>query len=154
MKPGLFSLLKIAAKKSQPQHNDFLDEHFSISPKWKDFRTKLKSPTFIEAVRQDTRANEKLIRYAENNGRHAQAKNVPVFKVPSQSSSIAYTVKYHPSIDEYSCNCGDWIHSRSHQENKENKNCKHIKLIKEREDNKLKKMATKNAAIYLMNFFS
>lgn len=132
MKPGLLTFLsKIAAAKSQPQHEEFLDEHFSLSPQWKSFKQKLRSKSFVEAVKQDTRSDDKLKRYSEANAKHVQARGVPTFPVPSQSSgSTKYNVKYHPDIDRYSCNCGDWVHARSHQTGKKQQDCKHIWLVK------------------------
>lgn len=131
MRPGLFSFLeKIAAERSQPQHEEFLDEHFGISPAWKDFKKKLRSKSFVEAVKQDPRADDKLKRYSEANGLHLRARNVPSFPVPSQSKAGSYTVKYHPSVGRYSCNCGDWVHARSHQTGKTKQDCKHIWLVK------------------------
>jgi predicted nucleic acid-binding Zn finger protein len=131
MMPGLFSFLeKVAAEYSQPQHEDFLDEHFSISPQWKAFRKKTRAKSFVEAVRQDTRSDEKLKRYSEANGKHLRARGVPAFKVLSQSSNKDYTVKYHADDGRFSCSCGDWIHARSHQTGKSRQDCKHIKSIK------------------------
>lgn len=131
MKPGLFSFLtKLAATPIRPQDSEFLDEHFGVSPKWKAFRQKLKAQTFVQAVKQDTRSDEKLKRYSEANGKHLRARGVPTFPVPSQSSGKTYTVKYHPDDGRYSCNCGDWIHARSHQTSKPRQDCKHIWLVK------------------------
>ncbi len=131
MRPGLFSFLeKVSAPQAQPQHQEFLDEHFSVNARWKDFRKKLKSSTFVSAVKQDTRSDEKLKRYSEANGKHLRARGVPTFPVPSQSSSKTYNVKYHPDDGRYSCNCGDWIHARSHQTAKRKQDCKHIWLVK------------------------
>jgi hypothetical protein len=97
MRPGLLNFLeKVSAAHSQPQHEEFLDEHFSVTPQWKAFRKKLKAKSFVEAVKQDTRSDEKLKRYSEANGKHLRAHGVPTFPVPSQSSGKSYTVKYHP----------------------------------------------------------
>lgn len=132
MRPGLFSLLKSAASKlvPPPKVQEFLDQHFvdTDPDRWKAFKKKLVSPTFVDAIGQDERADRKLRRYAENNGRHVQARGVPTYKVPSQSSSRSYTVKYHPSIGHFSCNCGDWVHVQS-TKNK-GADCKHIKQLK------------------------
>lgn len=137
MKPGLFKFLtKVAAPQAQPKHQEFLDEHFSINPAWKDFKKKLRSKSFVEAVKQDTRADEKLKRYSEGNARHVQARGVPTFPVPSQSSGKSYNVKYHPDINRFTCNCGDWVHKKSHEENKTQQDCKHIWLVKNELKNK------------------
>lgn len=157
MKPGLFSFLeKISAPLAHPQHQEFLDEHFSIAPQWGTFKKKLKSKTFVEAVKQDTRADDKLKRYSEANGKHLQARGVPTFTIPSMSSTGKYTVKYHPDIDRFTCNCGDWVYKRSHQQRKPNKDCKHITLIKTQlktsgrsEEDLVKKAALSRAALTL-----
>lgn len=132
--PKYYSKLELihkeAALQAQPKHQEFLDEHFSVSPRWKDFRNKLKSKAFVSAVKQDTRSDDKLKRYSEANGKHLRARGVPTFPVPSQSSSKSYAVKYHPDDGRYSCNCGDWVHARSHQTAKRNQDCKHIWLVK------------------------
>lgn len=131
MKPGLLSFLtKVSAVKAQPQHQEFLDEHFSVSPAWKDFKKKLRSKSFVEAVKQDTRSDEKLKRYSEANGKHLRARGVPTFPVPSQSGPGSYNVKYHPDDGRYSCNCGDWVHARSHKTHRKQQDCKHIWLVK------------------------
>lgn len=135
MRPGLFQLHKLAmATKLQPSpaHQEFLDSHFSEpgTAKWKAFKNKLRSSAFVSAVKQDDRADSKLKRYSEMNSRHMRAKDVPVFKVPSQSSSKMYTVKFHPDVDRYTCNCGDWVHVRSVQTRKAKKDCKHVQMVK------------------------
>lgn len=158
MRPGLFQLLtKLAAQKAQPQHQEFLDEHFSISPQWASFKKKLRSPSFVEAVKQDTRADDKLKRYSEGNGLHVQARGVPTFPVPSQSSGKWYTVKYHPESDRFTCNCGDWVHKRSWQEKKRQGECKHVQLVRMELKNKgteakdlVKQAALGRAAIELL----
>ncbi len=131
MKPGLFKLLtKLAASEApKPAIQQFLDDHFSVSPNWKGFKNKLVSKKFVEAVKQDTRADKKLKRYSEMNGKHMQAKGVPVFPVPSQSRTGSYNVKFHPDIDRFSCNCGDWVHQRSWRTGQRTQDCKHIKLV-------------------------
>lgn len=135
MREGLLTFLidmqKLAATQTHPQHDEFLDEHFSLSPQWRTFKKKLRSKSFLEAVKQDSRSDDKLKRYSEANSRHLRARGVPTFPVMSQSGSTKdYTVKYHADIDRFSCNCGDWIHSRSHQTRKTNQDCKHIRHVK------------------------
>ena len=121
----------MAKAKKPEEFQPFLDEHFNTpeTAKWKAFRKKLVSPAFIQAVKKDERADSKLKRYAENNGRHMQAKGVPVYKVPSQTSSKSYTVKFHPAQQTFSCNCGDWIHKQS-TKTKKDKECKHVAMLK------------------------
>lgn len=105
----------------------FLDGHFT-NPEWGDFKKKLRSPKFVSAVAQDDRADDKLKRYAENNGRHLQAKGAPTYKVPSQSGGKPYTVKFHSDIDSFSCDCGDWIHKQSTKGT--GGECKHVRRLK------------------------
>lgn len=135
MRIGLLTFLtemqKLSGVRAQPQHDEFLDSHFSLSPQWKTFKKKLRSPSFVSAVKQDLRSDDKLKRYSEANAKHVQAKGVPSFSVPSMSGSRkSYSVKYHTDIDRYSCNCGDWVHARSHQTNETSQDCKHIKHVK------------------------
>lgn len=131
MTPGLFNILeKVSAVKIRPQDQEFLDEHFSLSPAWKDFRKKLKAKSFVEAVKEDPRSDSKLKRYSEANGMHLRDRKVPAFPVPSQSSNKTYNVKYHPQTGRFSCSCGDWVHARSHQTAKTKQDCKHIWLVK------------------------
>lgn len=139
MKPGLLSLLtKLSAVRIRPQDAEYLDEHFGVSANWKDFRKRLKTKAFVDAVKQDTRSDSKLKRYSEANGKHLRARGVPTFQVPSQSSGKNYTVKFHPDGGRFSCSCGDWIHSRSHQSGKTKQDCKHVWLVK----NELKQSGT------------
>ncbi len=117
--------------KKPEEYQGFLDHHF-VTPetaKWRAFRKKLISPGFVQAVKKDDRSDTKLRRYAENNGRHMQAKGVPVYKVPSQTSSKTYTIKFHPDQQAFSCNCGDWVHKQS-TKSKKDKECKHITRLK------------------------
>lgn len=135
MRSGLLTFLtdmqKLAAPQSQPQHEEFLDDHFSLSPKWRTFKKKLRSPSFVAAVKQDLRADDKLKRYSDANAKHVQARGVPTFAIPSMSgSSKKYSVKYHSDINRFSCNCGDWVHARSHQTGNTQQDCKHIKHVK------------------------
>lgn len=127
----LRTIHKEAGIKVQPKHQEFLDEHFGVSPAWKKFRAKLRSPSFVDAVKADTRSDKKLQRYSDGNGKHLQARGVPTFPVPSQSSgSKSYDVKYHSDIDRFTCNCGDWIHKRSWRQGQTTRDCKHIWLVK------------------------
>jgi hypothetical protein len=122
------ALTKTAMATSRSQHQEFLDTHFDSDPNWKTFKRKLTSPQFVQMVKKDPRADPKLKRYSENNGRHQQAKGVPTFKVPSQTSSKTYTVKKH-SDETFSCNCGDWVHKQSTKAKKD-KECKHVARVK------------------------
>ncbi len=123
------ALTKTAMATSRTQHQGFLDQHFESDPNWKTFKRKLTSPQFVQLVKKDPRADAKLKRYSENNARHLQAKGVPTYKVPSQTSSKSYTVKQH-SDDSFSCNCGDWVHKQSTKSQKGKQECKHIAMLK------------------------
>jgi hypothetical protein len=157
MNKGLFSILeKVSAPQAQPQHQDFLDEHFSISPNWKEFKNKLRSKTFVEAVNQDTRSDDKLKRFSTEIGRHVQARGVPNFQIPSASKAGSYLVKYHADTERFSCNCGDWTYARSHRLQRSQKDCKHIKQVKydmakngQTEEDLVKKAALCRAALKL-----
>ena len=153
MMPQLFQMLtKLAAIATSKDHQEFLDDHFvdTGTAKWKTFKNKLTSPKFVAAVRQDERADSKLKRYSENNARHMQAKGIPSYKVPSQSSGKSYTVKYHPDIKKYSCNCGDWVHKQSTKG--KGGDCKHVQMLKLelRAQGKAKTAARGNAAAILL----
>ncbi len=130
MNPGLLNILIKLSAKNQPQHHEFLDDHFNTNPQWQTFKKKLRSPSFVEAIQQDIRSDEKLKRYSEANSKHIRTRGVPTFPVPSQSGNKPYTVKYHPDIDRFSCNCGDWSYTRSHQTGRSQQDCKHIKSVK------------------------
>jgi hypothetical protein len=137
MHAGLFNFLKTAGIKVQPKHLEFLDQHFGVDPAWKTFRAKLRSPSFVDAVKADTRSDNKLKRYSEGNAKHLQARGIPTFPVPSQSDgSKTYDVKYHPDIDRFTCNCGDWIHKRSWRKGQGTRDCKHVWLVKNELKNK------------------
>jgi len=135
----LKTIHKEAGLRVLPKHQEFLDEHFSVDPKWKAFRAKLRSKSFVEAVKADTRADSKLKRYSDGNAKHLQARGVPTFPVPSQSDGgKSYAVKYHADVDRFTCNCGDWIHKRSWRQGQKTRDCKHIWLVK----NELKNQGT------------
>lgn len=132
MKPGLFSILeKIAATEApKPETQEFLDSHFSLKRDWRQFKNKLVSKKFVEAVKNDPRADKKLQRYVELNGKHMQAKGGPVYPVPSMTGTGSYNVKYHSDLNRFSCNCGDWVHQRSWRKGQKTMDCKHIKAVK------------------------
>lgn len=164
MRPGLFQLHKQAMATNlqpSPAHQEFLDQHFvdSGTAKWKAFKNKLRSPAFVAAVKQDDRADKKLKRYSEMNSKHMTARGVPMFKVPSQSSSKMYTVKFHPDAGRYTCNCGDWVHVRSVQARKTKQDCKHVQMVKQelqatgrRPEQEMEKRARGRAAATLRSF--
>ncbi len=116
--------MAIEGVKIKPQYQAFLDEHFSISPKWDDFHKKLKNKSFVTAVQQDTRSNDKLKAFVDAVSMREQAKG-PAVKALSDVSG-SYKVRYHPEHDRFSCTCPDWTFKRSVS----GADCKHIDRIK------------------------
>lgn len=123
MNRKLFEFIKISA--APPQEK--LDDHFGSmdSKKWSRFKRDLRSKRFVEAVKQDDRADEKLKRFAEMNHLHKTGKG-PSFSMPSESSGKKYTIKYHEGIDRYSCSCPDWAMIRSSRGG----DCKHVSKLR------------------------
>src|SRR5689334_5962055 len=103
--------MAIDAVKIQPEHQEFLDTHFGISPQWGDFHKKLKDRAFVDAVSVDTRSDDKLRAFAQAIGMRDQSGN-KALKVPSDVSG-SYRVKYHPEVKRFSCTCPDWTYKRS-----------------------------------------
>lgn len=123
MNRGLYQLLKLAA----PSIQEKLDQHFDYEgngKKWAKFRYNLRSKGFANAAKADPRADEKLRRYVEMNHLHKAGKG-PTIAFKSDSGK-RYTIKYHDSIDRYSCSCPDWVIKRSTQGG----DCKHIEDLK------------------------
>jgi len=112
-----------------PKHQEFLDEHFSIEPQWKRFQKKLKNKQFSEAVRQDTRSDPKLRRFAKMIGLRQQSKSRGV-KVPGDTGR-KYRIKFHPENGRFSCSCGDFTYVRSVKRKGPSGECKHIKRMKQ-----------------------
>jgi hypothetical protein len=133
MKPGLFKLMsKFAAEKAPSEaHQAFLDNHFTEpdKSKWDSFKEKLRSKSFVSAVKQDDRADQKLKRFAQSLNEHMTGKG-PAYNVPSQTSTRDYQVKFHPSTGAFSCSCGDWTYARSTKASKNLRECKHITQLK------------------------
>jgi len=123
MNRGLFQLLKLAA----PSIQEKLDQHFDREGdgrKWATFRNNLRSKGFANAAKSDARADDKLRRYVEMNHLHKTGKGPTVsFK---GDSGKRYHIKYHESINRYSCSCPDWTIKRS----TEGGDCKHISELK------------------------
>ncbi len=74
--------MAIDAAKIEPEHQGFLDNHFSIAPNWDDFRKNLKDKSFTNAVIADTRSNDRLKIFAQAISMRDQSKG-KVFKAPS-----------------------------------------------------------------------
>lgn len=124
MNPGLFSFLKLATPKIQEK----LDQHFDTSgdgKKWTAFKQNLRSKGFAEAAKSDPRADEKLKKYVEMVHLHKTGKG-PTFPVKSDDSNKRYVVKYHPSVERFTCSCPDWTIKHS----VDGGDCKHIKKLK------------------------
>lgn len=117
--------MAIEGVKIKQQYQDFLDEHFSISPRWDDFHKKLKSKSFVTAVQHDTRSDDKLKAFVSAVSMREQAKG-PAVKAPSDTSG-EYKIRYHPEHDRFSCTCPDWTFKRSVS----GADCKHISRLKE-----------------------
>jgi hypothetical protein len=125
----------------EPKHQEFLDEHFGISPQWKQFHRKLRGKHFASAVMQDTRSDKKLKRFTKNFGTRQQSKS-PGVEVPGDTGA-KYKIKYHPELDRFSCGCGDWTYARSVKNKGRGGDCKHIKRMKWRAKRRaMKKMAS------------
>lgn len=116
--------MAIEAEKIDPLHQNFLDMHFGISPQWTDFHKKLKDPSFISAVKSDTRSDDKLKAFVQAVGMRDQAKGKSV-KAPSDSNG-SYKIKYHPQANRFSCTCPDWTYKQSVGGGE----CKHIQRMK------------------------
>jgi predicted nucleic acid-binding Zn finger protein len=112
-----------------PKDQEFLDEHFSISPAWKQFHKNLKKPQFVSTVRQDSRADNKLKRFARMVGTRQQSKAKPVAVVGD--SGKKYKVKYHPEAGRFSCSCPDWTYKRSVRNKGAGGECKHISRLRQ-----------------------
>lgn len=122
MRTGLFSFLKLAAPAQEK-----LDLHFSApgdGKKWAVFRRELKSKGFLKAVEGDDRSDDKLKLFAQMVHFHKTGKG-PTFPITGDSGK-RYTVKYHPSIERFTCSCPDWTIKRSTV----GEDCKHIKKLK------------------------
>lgn len=121
MNQKLFNFLKLASGSQEK-----LNQHFSApgdGKKWAVFRRELKSKGFVKAIESDDRADAKLKQFARMVHLHKTDK-VPAFRVQGDSGK-QYTVKYHPSIERYSCSCPDWTIKHS----VDGGDCKHVKKL-------------------------
>lgn len=123
--------MAIEAVKIAPEHQNFLDEHFGVSPRWDALQRKTKNPSFVDAVQADTRSDDKLKMFVTALAMREQAKG-PAVKAPSDVSG-SYKVRYHPAQDRFSCSCPDWTYKRSIS----GADCKHITRIKDASKEKL-----------------
>lgn len=128
--------MAIEGVKIQPQHQNYLDEHFGVSPKWDDFHKKLKDKSFVTAIGADTRTDDKLKAFVSAVAMREQAKG-PSVKAPSDVSG-SYKVRYHPEHDRFSCTCPDWTFKRSVS----GADCKHIDRLKSSAKDSLMKKAS------------
>lgn len=127
------------AKPISPQHAEFLDEHFGVSPQWKAFHRKVRSEKFVNAVKSDTRSDRKLKRFAKMIGMRERSKQEGLSIMGDSGKS--YTVKYHPEAKRFSCSCGNWTYKRSVKNRGRGGNCKHIDRMKSTMKNDLQKVA-------------
>jgi len=119
----------MAAKPILPQHQEFLDEHFGgMSPQWKKFHRNLRSPQFVDTVRQDTRSDRKLRRFSKMVGLRQQSKQ-PGLSARGDSGK-SYRIKFHPEAKRFSCSCKDWTYRRSVKNRGKSGDCKHINRMK------------------------
>jgi hypothetical protein len=128
MRRAFTEILKTAFPKAPPKvYQEKLDEHFSStdSKKWKTFQRNLKSKSFVKAVIQDDRSDDKLKRFSQMVNMHQTGKG-PSVRVPSQTDGRWYTVKYHEEPNRWSCSCPDWTYVQCL---KKKGNCKHIDLV-------------------------
>ena len=136
MTSGLFAILKRASEadvsklQPKPKYQSMLDQHFSVHEPvdWRNFRKAVRSKEFVNALKSDERADDKLKRYAEAMNLHYTNKSGEAFTVPGHGKN--YTVKFHPQVERYTCSCPDWSYARSHQVDKDKQDCKHIKMVK------------------------
>ncbi len=133
MTPGLFSILTkhAAALQPKPDHQEILDKTFGSheQSRWRDFRRATRSKAFVNALKTDERADDKMKRYADAMYLHfAGGRKGETFTVPGKQKN--YTVKFHAAQDKFTCSCPDWGYARSHQTNKGQQDCKHIKMVK------------------------
>src|SRR5258708_1304420 len=115
------------------KHDLALDEHFGTNDtsRWSAFHKNIKSKGFREALKSDERADPKLKRFTAMMGRHHSMKGGVKFQSPSGQ---AYTIKYHPDIQRYSCSCKDWVYTKSHKlRSSSSTDCKHIQELKSQE---------------------
>ena len=112
------------AKPILPQHTEFLDEHFGVDPRWKEFHRKLRSKKFVDAIKQDTRSNRKLKRFSRMVGLRQQTKQKGL--LIAGDSGKSYRIKYHPEAKRFSCSCKDWTYKRSTRNRGRTGDCKHI----------------------------
>lgn len=114
-----------------PQHQEFLDEHFQagVPSDWRAFHRKLRSKSFVESVRQDPRSDPKLKRFVKMVG-YRQSSNQPGVPVVGDAGTT-YKVRYHPEAQRFSCSCKDWTYARSHKRQGPSANCKHINRVRE-----------------------
>ena len=111
------------------EHQEFLDDHFGVSPQWKSFHRNLRKPEFGDAVRQDTRSDRKLKRFTKMVGMRQQSKQ-PGLKA-SGDTGKTYRIKYHPEAKRFSCSCNDWTYKRSVKNRGAGGECKHINRMKD-----------------------
>jgi len=110
---------------NQEKYQERAEEHFSSTDtsRWKPFRKNLRAKSFVAAVKNDDRADDRLKNFAENVGRHLRASG----GTKVQGAGGTYTVKFHPVTGRYSCSCGDWVYTKAPLETGD---CKHIRQVR------------------------
>jgi hypothetical protein len=128
------------AKAIPQKYQEFLDEHFSISPMWGSFHKNLKDPDFISAVRKDERSDPKLKRFAKMVGLRETSTSEGISALSDGVGT--YKVRYHPEVGRFSCTCPDWTYKRSVKYRGAGSDCKHIQRMGNVEKEKLMKTAS------------
>lgn len=116
------------AKPILPEHTDFLDEHFGVESQWGPLRRNLKNEQFVDAVKQDTRSDKKLKRFAKQVGLRDRSKQPGLSAIGD--SGATYKIKFHPETKRLSCSCNDWTYKRSVRNRGAQGDCKHISRMK------------------------
>lgn len=122
------SMTKEAAKAlAAPHVLEKVDQHLTPSQahRWQGFSKSLRSKAFVEAFKNDERATPTQRRSAELRHLHLTAKDKGT-KV--QGGTGTYTVKYHPTVDRYTCSCGDYTYKKS---GTSKGTCKHIEQARQ-----------------------
>ena len=108
--------------KKMKGHQKNIDSLFKeeSSTKWDSFADKAKDPSFVQAVNNDPRSDDKLKMHAQRlNSMH----NGKTLATISGSKGKSYTVSKMANGD-YGCTCGDWKYKGSVNPGYK---CKHIR---------------------------
>jgi hypothetical protein len=108
------TMTKEAAAKLVPgtKIQERLDKHLSPSDpqRWKGFSKDLRSRAFAESFKNDERATPAQRQSVDMRHRHITAKDKGI---TVKGETGTYQVKYHPTVDAYTCSCGDYTYKKS-----------------------------------------